>query len=54
MEGLFNEIKEAEVAILSWFDGEHRDFLADGLDDLRRLYSQMCEQLTKVYDDESS
>jgi len=47
---LCDEARSSEVGILSFVDGETRDAIADGLDDLRSIYSQIielcCEEVT--------
>ena len=40
---LCDEARASEVAIISFVEGEIRDAVADGLDDLRFIYSQIIE-----------
>ena len=44
MDKILKEIAEVETAILMWVQpSQHRDAVAEGIVDLRRLYSNVCE-----------
>jgi len=53
LEALFNEIKTYQALILMELDGEKRDLIADRLDELRAIYSRVCEKMVRAYQEQS-
>ena len=53
MERLFNDIKTQEALVLMELDGSKRDLIAERLDELRAIYSRICEKMVRAYQEQT-